>query len=323
MTGAGTPGALRLADGTTVARRGCSWRWAAARAPAGSASTPPGSRSTTGVSSSSTRTCAPPTRRIWAAGDLTGHPQFTHVAGVHGQPAASNAVLGLRRPRRPRPVPRVTFTAPEVGRRSGLRHRPGRRRPRALASRRGRPGRGGGAHGRLLPARRRPAGGGSSGATVVGPRAGEMLAELALAITPGAAAPATSAGLTHRVPDMGRRAVERRDRRCPRAARPHPAPARALACWRRRRRWTRTAVASSRRSRSRAQRSARYPATTRWAALSPTSAAQTAAIWGAHARQHQPQRVHEHRLGALGEAAEEAQRPPVVPTPRPSVRRSS
>jgi pyruvate/2-oxoglutarate dehydrogenase complex dihydrolipoamide dehydrogenase (E3) component len=40
--------------------------------------------------------------RIWAAGDLTGHPQFTHVAGVHGSLAASNAVLGFRRSGRPR-----------------------------------------------------------------------------------------------------------------------------------------------------------------------------------------------------------------------------
>ena len=35
--------------------------------------------------------------RIWAAGDVTGHPQLTHVAGVHGSLPALNAVLGLRR----------------------------------------------------------------------------------------------------------------------------------------------------------------------------------------------------------------------------------
>ncbi len=51
--------------------------------------------------------------RIWAAGDLTGHPQFTHTAGVHGGLAASNAVLGLRRRVDP-VVPRGTFTSPEV-----------------------------------------------------------------------------------------------------------------------------------------------------------------------------------------------------------------
>ncbi len=53
-------------------------------------------------------------RRISAAGDLTGHPQFTHTAGVHGSIAASNAVLGLRRTVRRDVVPRVTFTQPEI-----------------------------------------------------------------------------------------------------------------------------------------------------------------------------------------------------------------
>ena len=52
--------------------------------------------------------------RVWAAGDLTGHPQFTHTAGVHGSLAASNAVLGIRRKVDLRAVPRVTFTDPEV-----------------------------------------------------------------------------------------------------------------------------------------------------------------------------------------------------------------
>ena len=52
--------------------------------------------------------------RIWAAGDLTGHPAFTHVAGMHGSLAASNAVLGLRRKVRLDTIPRVTYTQPEV-----------------------------------------------------------------------------------------------------------------------------------------------------------------------------------------------------------------
>jgi len=51
---------------------------------------------------------------IWAAGDLTGHPQFTHTAGVHASLAASNAILGLRRKVNRTAVPRVTFTDPEV-----------------------------------------------------------------------------------------------------------------------------------------------------------------------------------------------------------------
>lgn len=53
-------------------------------------------------------------RRIWAAGDLTGHPQFTHTAGMHGSLAATNAVLGLCRSTDSLVIPRVTFTSPEV-----------------------------------------------------------------------------------------------------------------------------------------------------------------------------------------------------------------
>ncbi|WP_211881933.1 FAD-dependent oxidoreductase [Pseudarthrobacter albicanus] len=34
---------------------------------------------------------------VWAAGDVTANPQFTHLAGVHASVAASNAVLGLKR----------------------------------------------------------------------------------------------------------------------------------------------------------------------------------------------------------------------------------
>ena len=53
-------------------------------------------------------------RRVWAAGDLTGHPPFTHTAGMHGSVAATNAVLGLRRSTASLVMPRVTFTSPEV-----------------------------------------------------------------------------------------------------------------------------------------------------------------------------------------------------------------
>ncbi|MDQ3579879.1 MAG: FAD-dependent oxidoreductase, partial [Actinomycetota bacterium] len=52
--------------------------------------------------------------QVWAAGDVSGHPQFTHVAGVHGSTAATNAVLGLRRSAEVRAVPRVTYTSPEI-----------------------------------------------------------------------------------------------------------------------------------------------------------------------------------------------------------------
>lgn len=50
---------------------------------------------------------------IWAAGDITGHPQFTHVAGIHASTAASNAILGLSR-KAELLIPRVTFTDPEI-----------------------------------------------------------------------------------------------------------------------------------------------------------------------------------------------------------------
>ncbi|MGJ9405496.1 dihydrolipoyl dehydrogenase family protein [Nesterenkonia aurantiaca] len=50
---------------------------------------------------------------IWAAGDVTTHPKFTHLAGAYASTAASNAVLGLRR-RVSTTVPRITYTSPEV-----------------------------------------------------------------------------------------------------------------------------------------------------------------------------------------------------------------
>ncbi|GGC62762.1 dihydrolipoyl dehydrogenase family protein [Hoyosella rhizosphaerae] len=52
--------------------------------------------------------------RIWAAGDVTPLPQFTHTAGTFGSLAASNAVLGIRRKVNTALIPRVTFTDPEV-----------------------------------------------------------------------------------------------------------------------------------------------------------------------------------------------------------------
>ena len=137
--------------------------------------------------------------RIWAAGDLTGHPQFTHVAGVHGSLAASNAVLGVRRAVETSAVPRVTYTHPEVaavgvdtGReRDGIRiltldHRHVDRAvtedltdglTRLAVD----------AKGRIL------------GATVVGPRAGETLGELAIAVRRGLRT-RDLAGITHAYP---------------------------------------------------------------------------------------------------------------------------
>ncbi|MGY1752103.1 dihydrolipoyl dehydrogenase family protein [Blastococcus sp. SYSU D01042] len=123
--------------------------------------------------------------RIWAAGDVTGHPGYTHVAGVHGNLAALNAVLGLRRRIDLAAVPRVTFTRPEVaavGEDTGT-PRPGRRvrteqlhrTDRAIAEQSTE-----GFTRVVVDGRHR-----LRGATVVGPRAGEALAELTLAVSRG------------------------------------------------------------------------------------------------------------------------------------------
>ena len=134
--------------------------------------------------------------RVWAAGDVTGHPPFTHVAGMHGSTAAANAVLGLRRSADTL-VPRVTFTDPEVaavGARSGhtVRAHPDTHVDRAVAE--------GDTAGfsRLVLDRR----GRLIGATVVGPRAGECLAELTLAIRRGLRA-RDLAGTMHPYPTFG------------------------------------------------------------------------------------------------------------------------
>ncbi len=125
--------------------------------------------------------------RVFAAGDLTGHPQLTHVAGVHGSVAATNALLGLRRRAETEVIPRVTFSDPEVAavgvstadaeqdedlsvlteRYAGLDRAITESRPEGFT--------------RLVVDKR----GRVMGATVVGPRAGESLAELVLAIGQG------------------------------------------------------------------------------------------------------------------------------------------
>ncbi len=141
--------------------------------------------------------------RIYAAGDVTGHPQFTHVAGVHGSVAATNAVLGLRRRAQTATIPRVTFTQPEVaavgvspddGDRHGLTvhtvHHDELDRARAEDTCRGVT--------RLVLDRR----GRLVGASIVGPRAGESLAELVLAAKRGLRARDLAAAM-HAYPTYG------------------------------------------------------------------------------------------------------------------------
>lgn len=60
------------------------------------------------------RTLRTSNRRIYAGGDVTGALPFTHVAGMHGSIAATNAVLApIRRIDHER-IPWVTFTDPEI-----------------------------------------------------------------------------------------------------------------------------------------------------------------------------------------------------------------
>jgi pyruvate/2-oxoglutarate dehydrogenase complex dihydrolipoamide dehydrogenase (E3) component len=123
---------------------------------------------------------------VWAAGDVTAHPRFTHVAGVHAGTVAVNAVLGLRRRAETRVIPRVTFTDPEVaavGVTGPGAARPGWRtvtRSHTAVDRAVTDDATGGYARLVLDARGR-----LQGATVVGPRAGESLAELVLAMSQG------------------------------------------------------------------------------------------------------------------------------------------
>ncbi|MCW4355867.1 NAD(P)/FAD-dependent oxidoreductase [Hoyosella sp. YIM 151337] len=121
--------------------------------------------------------------RIWAAGDVTPLPQFTHTAGAFASIAASNAILGLRRKATTSAIPQVTFTDPEVASVGLTSAAHGTRQQtithdhldRAVTEdeRRG--------FSRLHFDRK----GRIVGATVVSPRAGETIGELTLAIRLG------------------------------------------------------------------------------------------------------------------------------------------
>ena len=121
--------------------------------------------------------------RVWAAGDVTNHPRFTHLAGMHGSLAATNAVLGLRRSVDLAAVPRVTFTDPEVAAVGAATWSGSGDEPRTVTRRHEDVDRAvteGTTAGfaRLALGRRHRV----VGATVVGPRAGESLGELVLAV---------------------------------------------------------------------------------------------------------------------------------------------
>ncbi len=138
--------------------------------------------------------------RVWAAGDVTTYPQFTHAAGVYASTAASNAVLGLRRSVDPDRIPRVTFTQPEIAAigigverarqdRLTIRQVEHRHLDRAVAEQHT------AGFSRLVLDHR----GRVVGATLVGPRAGEALAEVALAVAKGLR-PRDLAGSMHAYP---------------------------------------------------------------------------------------------------------------------------
>ncbi|WP_067975952.1 mercury(II) reductase [Mycolicibacter icosiumassiliensis] len=53
--------------------------------------------------------------RIWAAGDVTGHPEFVYVAAAHGAMVVDNAFTDADRSVNYTHLPRVTFTSPALG----------------------------------------------------------------------------------------------------------------------------------------------------------------------------------------------------------------
>jgi mercuric reductase len=52
--------------------------------------------------------------RIWAAGDVTGYPQFVYVAAAQGTLVADNALSGAQRTLDYTALPRVIFTSPAI-----------------------------------------------------------------------------------------------------------------------------------------------------------------------------------------------------------------
>ncbi|MEV6958097.1 FAD-dependent oxidoreductase [Streptomyces sp. NPDC051207] len=120
--------------------------------------------------------------RVFAAGDVTGRSAFTHLGGVQGASAVTEALLGVPRRIDYDAVPWVTYTDPEVAR-VGLTSAEGDRTltlehdrvDRAVAD-----GRTDGFTCLVLDKRGRIA-----GATVVAPRAGETIAHLATAVRLG------------------------------------------------------------------------------------------------------------------------------------------
>jgi pyruvate/2-oxoglutarate dehydrogenase complex dihydrolipoamide dehydrogenase (E3) component len=143
--------------------------------------------------------------RVWAAGDVTPYPHQTHLAAYHAGVATANALLGLRRDAHRAPIPRVVFTDPEVAMvgaptwavgaapapRTVTRHHDHLDRAITDARTDG--------FSRLALERR---GGRIIGATLVGPRAGESVNTVTLAIA-RRMSPAGLVGVVHAYPTYG------------------------------------------------------------------------------------------------------------------------
>ncbi|WP_010204413.1 dihydrolipoyl dehydrogenase family protein [Salinibacterium sp. PAMC 21357] len=139
-------------------------------------------------------------KHIWSAGDVAGLPKFSHVAGVSGSVVGTNAILGLRRKFNEQVVPRVTFTSPEIAA-AGLTAADaveGKHRvftgehgatDRAITE-----GDDDGFAQIVVDSRGRVLGG-----TIVGPRAGESLGELTVAVS-AKLSTSTLASATHAYP---------------------------------------------------------------------------------------------------------------------------
>ena len=126
---------------------------------------------------------------IFAAGDVTGGPQFTHYAGWQGFMAVRNAFLPMNTPAVRQYVPRATFTDPEAaqaglteveakdqhGDKVSVSRWPLAEVDRALTD--------GESRGFVKTVHKRN--GAILGATIVAPRAGEMIHEWTLAIDKG------------------------------------------------------------------------------------------------------------------------------------------
>lgn len=123
--------------------------------------------------------------RIWAAGDVTPFPHLTHLASQHAGLATVNALLGTRRAVDSAAVPRVVYTDPEVASvgRPTWSSTPGDP-PRTITRHHDHVDRAV-AEGRTDGFSRLALTGNGSrivGATLVGPRAGESIAEMTLAV---------------------------------------------------------------------------------------------------------------------------------------------